>query len=882
MNEIIERLNVALSGRYTLEREIGVGGMAWVYLATDLKHERQVAVKVLKPDLAASLGAERFLKEIRTTAGLQHPHILPLFDSGEADTYLFYVMPYVEGESLREKIKRERQLPIDEAVRIAIAIAHALHAAHERGIVHRDIKPANVLMSGREPLVADFGIAVAVGAASSARSTATGVSIGTPFYMSPEQATGDQEVSRTTDIFSLACVLYEMLVGEPPYTGSTAQAILGKILTGAPISSTGVRKTIPIHVDAALRRALETIPADRFKTAAEFASALSNPSFRHGEWKLGTRRAGEAKWKRSTAAAAALAVFFAGLATWALTRPSVTEPVEQFLLHANAYGTPALLPDGSGAVYSAPNADGQAMLWLRRWTSLTPTPIPGSEGRLVGTPTVSPDGSEVAFHEGGALRVASLAEGTVRTVAEGADCCTRWGGDGYLYYTAAAARNIMRVPVAGGTSEVVTPSTQMDGREGEFHLLDDGDTGLLTVWANPPRIDALRLSTGERVPVTSGLKSYIDNEGRVVFATMQGELMAAEFDTRSLTLVGTPVQVATEILVDLKNYPVYSLSPSGTLAYVNSVAIVANMSPVWVDRAGTVTPINVNLKYDPAGNGPLALSRDGRQVAMSIVDGDRTDIWVMDLVQDQTPRRRLTSRGLTNDRPAWLPDGNTLLFLGRAPGERAMWSQRADGAQAAQPVLENDTNRLLGGEVSSDGRWLVYRQGQDAQELDAGTGASDIYAFDLQAGGEPQGLVTSDFDERTPALSPDGRWLAYVSNRAGQDEVFVRPFPDTDAALVQVSLDGGSEPSWSADGSELFYRDAALDLIAATLDTRTAFQITAQTSLFSTLPFQNSRTTRTYQVHPDGRFLMMLRSDLGEDIVLVQNWTQLVGELLEN
>jgi serine/threonine-protein kinase len=230
-------------------------------------------MSALKPELAAVVGAERFLTEIKTTANLQHPHILPLFDSGEADGFLFYVMPYVEGETLRDRIDREKQLPVDEALGIATAVANALHTAHEQGIVHRDIKPANILLSRGEPLVADFGIALAVGAAGGSRLTETGLSVGTPYYMSPEQATGDQVVGPASDIYALGCVLYEMLVGEPPYLGNTAQAVLGKIIQGLPVSATAARKSIPRNVDAAIRKALEKLPADRFTDAHGFAGS---------------------------------------------------------------------------------------------------------------------------------------------------------------------------------------------------------------------------------------------------------------------------------------------------------------------------------------------------------------------------------------------------------------------------------------------------------------------------------------------------------------------------------------------------------------------------------------------------------------------------------
>ena len=311
----ITRLNTALEGRYRIERELGEGGMATVYLADDLKHERKVALKVLKPELAAVVGAERFLAEIKTTANLQHPHILPLFDSGEADAFVFYVMPFVEGESLRERLDREHQLPVDDAVRIASDVAEALEYAHGHGVIHRDIKPANVLLQAGKPVIADFGIALAVSAGGGNRLTETGLSLGTPHYMSPEQATGDQSVGPATDIYALGCVLYEMLVGEPPYTGSTAQAILGKIIAGTPDPVATERPSVPANVDAALARSLEKLPADRFASAQDFVEALSDAGFRHGE--IGTAAAAT-PWNRvavtgwaTAAGMATLAVVFA-------------------------------------------------------------------------------------------------------------------------------------------------------------------------------------------------------------------------------------------------------------------------------------------------------------------------------------------------------------------------------------------------------------------------------------------------------------------------------------------------------------------------------------------------------------------------------------------
>ncbi len=301
MSDPVARLNTALEGRYAIERELGEGGMATVYLADDLKHNRNVALKVLKPELAAVVGAERFLAEIETTANLTHPHILPLHDSGEADSFLFYVMPYVEGETLRDRIDREHQLPVDDAVRIATNVAEALDYAHRQGVIHRDIKPANVLMLEGKPVISDFGIALALSAAGAGeRITETGLSLGTPHYMSPEQATGDQRVGPPSDTYALGAVLYEMLVGEPPYAGTTAQAVLGKIIAGKPVSAKEHRPSIPANVDAAVRKALEKLPADRFTSAQEFARAFGDEHFRYGEAAAEVAVTGVGRWKRLT------------------------------------------------------------------------------------------------------------------------------------------------------------------------------------------------------------------------------------------------------------------------------------------------------------------------------------------------------------------------------------------------------------------------------------------------------------------------------------------------------------------------------------------------------------------------------------------------------
>ncbi len=277
MAEHIDRLTSALPDRYAIERELGSGGAATVFLAQDLKHERRVAVKILHPDLAATLGADRFLREIKLTARLNHPHILPLLDSGDADGLLYYVTPFAEGESLRDRITRDKQLPIEDALRTAREVADALSYAHGHSVIHRDIKPENILLEGGHAVVADFGIARALGAAGGARLTATGLAVGTPAYMSPEQAAGEQELDARSDVYSLGCVLYEMLAGAPPFVGPTPQAILARKAAESVPSLRVVRETVPAELEAVIEKALAKVPADRFATAREFADALARP-----------------------------------------------------------------------------------------------------------------------------------------------------------------------------------------------------------------------------------------------------------------------------------------------------------------------------------------------------------------------------------------------------------------------------------------------------------------------------------------------------------------------------------------------------------------------------------------------------------------------------
>ncbi len=886
-NDAVDRLRTALEGRYAIERELGEGGMATVYLADDVKHERKVALKVLKPELAAVVGAERFLAEIKTTANLQHPHILPLFDSGEADSFLFYVMPYVEGETLRDRIERERQLPIDAAVRIAAAVANALHHAHERGVIHRDIKPANILMQDGEPMVADFGIALAVGAAGGSRLTETGLSVGTPFYMSPEQATGDQIVGPQSDTYALGCVLFEMLVGQPPYLGSTAQAVLGKIIQGLPVSARVERASTPANVDAAVRKALEKLPADRFVNAQAFAAALADPGFRHGEAAEAASAAASTAWKPAAVLAGTLSLVLASALVWTSTRPAPPKPVERFTVSPDfILDPPALLPDGSGMVVHPLGRDGTTrQLWLRLWSDLAPRPIPSSAAGLMSlhTASVSPDGEEVAYVGGnGELRIADLGTGALRVVADPVFCCPRWNTDGFVYFTG-LDRGIDRVAPTGGAVESVIRRTEGDGAYSEFLVFEGRDIGVFEVQSAESRIEAVRLSTGERKTLAVGMRPFLAPGGELVFASLDGDLLAASLDFETLEFADAPLTLLDSVAVNAVPAAIYALSPSGTLLYQRGGRSTSLAELIWVTRSGEPTPVDPEWVVDLGGslNFGWRLSPDGSRIALTIVTEGNEDVWVKTVASGTLSR--ITFDPGRDILPRWRPGGDFLSFTSDRGDEGLhIRAKRADGVGESEQVYALGREVTLGA-WSPDGEWLVLRAAGRAGFI----GARDVFAVRPDEDGTPSPLLADpEYLEQAPAVSPDGRWLAYSSNETGREEVFVRPFPNVQEGKWQVSTEGGLRPLWSPDGRELFFVNRETrELLSADIDTTSGFAVTATNVLFTIpLDYLISANGDFYDISPDGgRFLMGRRVATDESapqLVLVQDWYEEVKERL--
>ncbi|MFG1691503.1 protein kinase, partial [Gemmatimonadota bacterium] len=838
MDDVISRLNTALEGRYQIEAEVGEGGMATVYLAQDVKHHRKVALKVLKPELAAVVGAERFLAEIETTANLTHPHILPLHDSGEADSFLFYVMPYVEGESLRERLDREQQLPVEEAVRIATDLAEALDYAHRQGVVHRDIKPANVMMHEGRPLITDFGIALAVGTAGATRLTETGLSVGTPFYMSPEQATGDQPVGPASDIYALACVLYEMLVGEPPYVGATAQAVLGKIISGGAVHATEQRASIPANVDAAIRKGLEKLPADRFSSANSLAEALADGMFRHGE------RPGEAApgpWKRISVGTAGAALLFALAFGWAVTRPEAQPEVARYNL--------AFLPGqelvdvqentfdvargGAVIVYVGPGDEG-GQLWVKRRDQVGATPLPGTAGALY--PSISPDATEVVYWVGDQLRKVPLIGGAAITIVDsGGFLPAAWMDDGTLVYLSSTG-GLQRVPAAGGTPEDLWPD-QPDEVFTPYPAPLPGSRGVLftgcfgSLCTDGMEIWVLDLRTGEAhqlLPVAA-IAWYVDS-GHLVYLRTDGAVFAAPFDVDALELTGPAVPLLEGVKSDAL-FPDIALAADGTLLMMTGPGAVLgpNWEVVKVSREGVVRQVDPSWRFTTSRNRGWALSPDGTRLAIGLNTEEGDDIWIKEL--DDGPLLRLTYHPDEDAAPRWSRDGQSVFFVSRRREGRLadLYVQRADGAGDPLPVLEREP-QMWEHDLTPDGAWLVARVGGTTGET---TGARNIVAYRMEGDTAELPILASDYDEVSPTLSPDGRWLAYASLETGEWEVYVRPFPDVTSGKWVVSRGGGFSPRWAHSGRELFYMTPDNEMRVATVETGEGFRVTDRQLLFS-------------------------------------------------
>jgi serine/threonine-protein kinase len=872
MGETRSHLTTALADRYRLERELGAGGMANVYLAFDLRHDRKVAIKVVKPELAAVIGAERFLREIKTIATLQHPHILGLIDSGEVNGTAYYVMPFVEGESLRDRLTREKQLPINDAIRVATEVASALDYAHRHGVIHRDIKPENIMLHDGSALVADFGIALAISSAgASSRMTETGMSLGTPHYMSPEQAMGEREITARSDIYALGCVLYEMLTAEPPFEGATAQAIVARVLTESPRSLRPQRKSVPAHVEAAVLTALEKLPADRFESAKAFAEALADPAY-SGASSSATRgippyvaaKSGAPSRRWLVAAAIALVSAASGLAAgWVAWHQQAAEfpptvlrytmVLPDSLALTDALGTPmAYARDGSTFAYSS-----RAGLMLRYADRLDVVPVPG--GRRGVGPFFSPDGRWLGFQMGASLIRVPLAGGAPVTIC---DSCPgfafTWGSDDTVRYHTAppdngGSRVLMAVSAQGGRPQEFARPKSLSGEAFRTPILLPGRrTVLFSIYKGAASTLAamdLRTRAITRFDQPGFGPQWVD-AGFVTLGNRDGTLMALPFDAEEARPTGPPVTIAHDVSQPDAFSSRAAVSARGSIVYPRSGG-GAPRRLMLVSRSGQATPLTPDLK----GYANPRFSPDGRRVAVYIADPitSSRDVWVLDV--GQRVWSRLTTNGIS-DKPIWTPDGRRVVYS----SNEDLWWIAADGSGRPESLLVSAGSHFAGS-VTPDGRRVVFQE--------TGSVSNGIRTLTFDSAPTARTVIPAAFDESAPALSPDGHWLAYQSDQTGQMEVYVRSYPEP-GARVPVSLQGGTEPVWAHNGRELFYR-AGDSLMVASATLSPALAIAGRRLLF-TSSFLSGGQFREYDVAPDDQHFIMVSGGAAQSTLFgVQN-----------
>ncbi len=896
MPNVTEELRTALIDRYVIESELGEGGMATVYLAHDTKHNRKVALKVMKPELAAMIGAERFLKEIEVTANLQHPHILPLHDSGEAQGFLYYVMPFVEGETLRAKLEREKQFAIDDAVELTRAICGALDYAHRQGVIHRDIKPENILLVEGQPQVADFGIALAVSQAGGTRLTETGLSIGTPQYMSPEQAMGDRELDARSDIYSVGAMLYEMLTGDPPYMGSTAQAIVAKVITERAPPVTASRDTVPPHIAASVDKALAKLPADRFATAAQFAEALVTPGF-IGLTTQAQAVQGVAPSNRRTTIAFGVAAVAIVVAMWGWFRPqptvptvvsrfSVTLPPEEGLQTLSVGHRLAISPDGTKLIYVGPG-ETAPMLWLRQFDQLSASPISGTEGAM--NPFFSPDGESIGFftERPRTLKVASLVGAPPVSLTDTAlgSSGGDWAEDGYIYMDTDRL-GMQRIPQGGGPREPVVPLVRDSGEVGVAwpHVLPGGKViyRMRYSGAGPEAftINVVDPTSGDTRVLLSAVRAQYAPSGHLVYATAEGQMLAVPFDPSKAEITGSPISLMEGLSLGTYGVVDYDISASGTMMYVTgSTTAVSNL--FWLNEDDSTTP--VDSSWTPGGfiRWAVALDPSGTRLAFSMVlDGGRSDILIKDLTASGTPVR-LTFDGRWNSAPLWTDDGESIVYwsdrnggtttLDGASVPVGLYRKRADGSGSVVPIHLPD--------VSGSGGFDVVGSGDDLQLVMTVQGAedeADIVSFRPGRDTVATPLIVNDDFTNSPAISPDGRWMAYGEGEVNR-RVFVRPFPNVDDGLWEVTDGFGTDPLWSPDGRTIYYGGDGGTMMAATIRTEPTFLVVGRRQLTGSNAVYYSTAGGPFAPAPDGRLLLVGVRGGGEErgqLIVVQGFAE--------
>ena len=895
-------------GHYDVTALIGEGGMGQVWQATDTQLGRDVALKVLPeaftsdPDRLA-----RFEREAKVLASLNHPNIGSIYGLEEAEGVKALVLELVEGPTLADRIK-QGAIPIDDALPIAKQIADALEAAHEQGVIHRDLKPANVKVKDDGTVkVLDFGLAKAFQPEASGPSTSMsptisltaaatqmGMVIGTAAYMSPEQAKG-KAVDKRADVWAFGAVLFEMLTGRKLFEAGDVSETLASVLLKDPDVS-GMGSNVPLGIRTLLRRCLVKDPNERMRDIGEariglreaarapvvepVATSERPDSVRRGSW-----------WPLVVTAVAAALI--AGTAVWFLTVPdAAVRGIARFHIEmpsaeafaADPFGTIAITPDGGRAVFRA-TLDGLPHLYVRSLDDLDAVPLRGL-GDDPRNPFISPDGEWVGYFTNTELRKVSILGGPPLTVcvlpSPGPRGAT-WGPDDTIVF-ATVGTGLLQVSTGGGEPEpLTTPDTSRGAlNHGWPEFLPGGDSVLFTIFGiENPQISVLSLQDGTQTTlVPGGTDPHFTMSGHIVYG-VAGTLRAVGFDLDRLEVTSNPIPVVDGVSASPTGSVQFAVSRDGSLLYLSGSGLASGLGqiPVWADHAGREEPLP---GFDPGNYGNVRVSPEGTQLVGSSLDPatGSVDLWTYDLARDTLSR--LTTDPAQDTNPLWTPDGRAVVFESSRDGGHGLFEISADGAGAVERLLARDgVLSIEPRSWSPDGSMLVFTESNPETGVDIGL-------LSMAGDESVEHLLQTEFDEGFPAVSPNGRWIAYSSDRSGGEEVSVERFPEL-GARQRVSTNGGRMPLWSPDGRELYYRSVnGRRVFAVAVDAESSFIADTPQLLFEgDYPAGALSEFRTYDLDADGSRFVIVKRDTAQteaetapELVLVQNWFEELNALV--
>jgi Tol biopolymer transport system component/predicted Ser/Thr protein kinase len=863
-------------GPHEILTAIGAGGMGEVYRARDTRLNRTVAIKVLPTHLADRPDVrERFEREARTIASLNHPHICTLFDIGQQDGIDYLVMEYLEGETLAQRLLKG-SLPVEQVLQYAIEIADALDKAHRKGVTHRDLKPGNIMLTKAGTKLLDFGLAKLKQEAAPADVplsdlptandplTAEGSIVGTMQYMAPEQLEG-KEVDARTDIFAFGAVVYEMATGKRAFEGKSQASLMVAILERDPLPMSSLQPMTPPALDRVVKKCLAKEPEKRWQAASDVCDELKWIAEGGSQVALapmvapkGIRALGRRALILGLGALLLVAAI-ASLATWNL-KPAQIRPVSRFTISlppgqklAGLENGPALAlsPDGTRLAYVA-RQGGTQQVYLRALDSLEVRPIPGTEGAA--EPFFSPDGQSIGFFVGGKLKRVPVSGGTAMTLGDaqfprGAS----WGSLGLIAFASADFSGVQVVSETGGALQPLTHFEKGENTHRWPEFLPGGKALLFasgTAFTN--QVTVQLVGTGERkYLVDGGMNPRYSPSGHLIYA-QGGNLMAEPFDSQRLTAKGAGIPVVEAVLQSAASGAAqYSFSASGSLVYVSGELQTAVQSRlVWVSRNGTERPLSAPAH---AYWGPR-LSTDGRRVVAAVQESE-TQIWLYDLFRETLTR--LTFEGSVNQNPVWTPDAKRITFSSNKEGPLSIFWQLADGSGGLERLTTSE-NIQVPGSWSLDGQLLAFFEVNP-------TTHRDIWVLRMGGPSPPgtgqvrkaQMFLRTQFNETAPRFSTDGRWLAYMSDESGRWEIYVQPYPGP-GGKWQISTEGGTEPVWNPNGRELFYRSGD-KMMAVDIATQPGFAAGKPRMLFEgryeVAPFP----VDNYDISPDGQRFLMLK-----------------------